>query len=49
MFYITTEAVESLDRQSSILGVSRSELVEMLARGTISPEEAKLLGEPLAS
>ncbi|MBC1217749.1 ribbon-helix-helix domain-containing protein [Trichormus variabilis ARAD] len=46
---ITPSAIAELDSLSDRFGISRSELVERFARGMISPQEAKLLGEPLAS
>lgn len=48
---LTEEAIEGLDRQAQELGVSRSELVEMLGRKKLSFDrlEERLLGEFFAN
>ena len=49
---LTPEGVDILDSKAEVLGISRSELIEQLARGLtrdIPPEEAALLGEFSAS
>ncbi|MEM7712035.1 MAG: ribbon-helix-helix protein, CopG family [Cyanobacteria bacterium P01_A01_bin.68] len=43
---VTPDAIEMLDAKAEVLGISKSELVERIARSKVSSEtEVQLLGE----
>jgi metal-responsive CopG/Arc/MetJ family transcriptional regulator len=46
---LTPSVIKGLDERAQKNGLSRSEYIEGLARGTISAEERRMLGEFLAS
>ncbi|MDZ8096704.1 MULTISPECIES: ribbon-helix-helix protein, CopG family [unclassified Nostoc] len=47
---LTPEGVEMLDIKANLLGISRSELIERIARGQVtSDSEAKRMGELLTT
>ncbi|MGD1914114.1 MAG: ribbon-helix-helix domain-containing protein [Rivularia sp. (in: cyanobacteria)] len=49
-FTMTPDAIEMLDAKAETLGVSKSELIERIARDQISSEtEVQLLGKSFAS